>query len=299
MDQISFHGLTNNLSLTNDVVELIVTLDIGPRVLSYRLLDGPNLFKVNEDELATAGESEWVMRGGHRLWIAPESDRTYFPDNHPVVMSELGDNHVLLESAPEVQNGVAKSLDIKLLSGSTEVEIKHRVTAIEDLNNPIAVWALTVLASGGTAIVPQPAFVPHPNDTQEKTLSANALLPNRQITLWPYTSLGDPRFDFSGEHLSITQTPGTKSFKIGFLFREGTVGYLLEDCLFTKTIEYLPDHDYPDNGSNLEIYTDASILELESLSPLFLLKKGESIVHKERWRLSRVDHQGATSNLPL
>ena len=37
---------------------------------------------VRDSEAGGAGESQWVQRGGWRLWIAPErSETTYVPDN--------------------------------------------------------------------------------------------------------------------------------------------------------------------------------------------------------------------------
>ena len=86
-----FHGWKNNLRLTNGEVELIVTLDVGPRVIRYGYVDGPNVFKEYEDQLGKSGEVEWQIRGGHRLWVAPEDlTRTYAPDNQPVQSPTTG-----------------------------------------------------------------------------------------------------------------------------------------------------------------------------------------------------------------
>ena len=63
----------------------IITLDVGPRVISYRTTDGENVFKTFDTQLGGTGEAEWQSRGGHRFWLAPEDPvLSYLPDNEPV-----------------------------------------------------------------------------------------------------------------------------------------------------------------------------------------------------------------------
>jgi hypothetical protein len=85
IEKTEFGGWTNCLRLANDHAELVITLDVGPRVISYHHLPGgKNVLKTNSEELGKSGEDVFMMRGGHRLWLAPEDERTYFPDNSPV-----------------------------------------------------------------------------------------------------------------------------------------------------------------------------------------------------------------------
>ncbi|MEO6054442.1 MAG: hypothetical protein ABIP97_10545, partial [Chthoniobacterales bacterium] len=79
-----YGGWPRNLRLANDAVELITSLEVGPRVLSYRTTEGKNVFKNFPEELGQSNEEHFVMRGGHRLWIAPEDEpSTYHKDNQP------------------------------------------------------------------------------------------------------------------------------------------------------------------------------------------------------------------------
>jgi len=70
IQKISHGGWTNNAVLSNNHVELIVTLDVGPRVISFRTPRGHNVFKTYPPQMGGSGESEWLIRGGHRLWKA-------------------------------------------------------------------------------------------------------------------------------------------------------------------------------------------------------------------------------------
>src|ERR1700758_2810150 len=77
IEKTAFGGWANCLRLANDHAELIITLDVGPRIISYQHLPGgKNVLKTNADELGKSGEEAFVMRGGHRLWLAPESERS-------------------------------------------------------------------------------------------------------------------------------------------------------------------------------------------------------------------------------
>ena len=64
---IAHAGWNRNLCLANDHAEVIVTLDVGPRILSYKRSAGENVFKNYDDQLGSSGESDWKIRGGHRL----------------------------------------------------------------------------------------------------------------------------------------------------------------------------------------------------------------------------------------
>jgi hypothetical protein len=44
---------------------------------------------------------------------------------------------------------------------------------------------------------------------------------------------------------------------------------------------------YPDFGCTFETFTNADILELETLGPLTTLAPGESVSHTERWTAHR------------
>ena len=45
--------------------------------------------------------------------------------------------------------------------------------------------------------------------------------------------------------------------------------------------------DYPDMGCSFEIFTNAAMLELETLGPMTVLEPGAAVEHVERWSLHR------------
>ena len=281
---VPFQGWASNLLVANGCVTLIITLDVGPRILSYTTADGLNPFWIASDQAGRTDESIWQIRGGHRLWIAPE-DRivSYFPDNAPVAWEQTGPLQVRLTPPPETTTGFQKQLEVELDPTGTRVTLIHRVTRLARSATDCAIWALTVMAPGGTAIMPQPALGEHPRD----------LLPNRRQVLWPYTNLADPRWRFGAKFLRLRQDASLGPTKLGLADSQGWCAYLYEGGCFVKTYGWNPAAVYPDGGCNFETFTNAKMLELESLGPLTRLRYGESIEHRENWELHPAPAAGA------
>ena len=195
IQKLSYEGWQQNVALSNNHVELIITLDVGPRIISFRTPRGHNVFKNYAEQIGGSGESEWMIRGGHRLWIAPEADVSYALDNSPV-SHEMLPNGIRMENAPVAPWGLRKVLTVTLADDSSEVTVHHRVVNESAKPVEIASWGLSVMAPGGLEIIPTPALGEHPRD----------LLPNRLIVPWPYTDMTDSRWRFGSEFITLRQT---------------------------------------------------------------------------------------------
>jgi hypothetical protein len=276
MEIIEYGGWKRNVRMANPKIELVATLDCGPRIIHLAVPGGPNVFKQYADQMGKAGEAAWQIRGGHRLWFAPEDPvATYFPDNGPVQVEELP-RGIRLRPAPETANGIQKEIDITLDKKRPRVRLRHRLINIGQNPVKLAPWALTVMAPGGTMILGLPPRGSHPKD----------LLPNQTITLWPYTDLGDARLKCGTRAILLRQdTAATKPEKFGILTPEGWAAYAVAGCLFVKRFPCKPRKAYPDMGCNAEFFTNADMLEVESLGPLVNLKPGRKVEHVEDWSL--------------
>src|SRR5580698_11119229 len=114
MQRIDYGGWPNCYRLANDVMKLIVTTDVGPRIVHCGFIGADNEFKEYPDELGKTGGEDWRIYGGHRLWHAPEDKaRTYFPDNSPVKL-EHRDGAVHLLQAVETTTGLQKEVEVRL-----------------------------------------------------------------------------------------------------------------------------------------------------------------------------------------
>jgi hypothetical protein len=287
---IPYAGWARNLRIANDDVELVVTLDVGPRVMRYAARGGRNLFGESADQLGKSGEAHWMPRGGHRLWTAPEDKtRTYAPDNRPVehqvLTARAGESgvQVRLVQSPDLAYGVQKEIEIALAESGSDVTLVHRIGNVGDRPIEVSPWALTVMPPGGTAIVPLPAKRPHPGSLPG-SVDAD-YWPNQSIALWSYLDLKDPRLMLGTRFITARQDPrATTLLKFGLSHAAGWLGYWRDGDLFVKSIDYQPGQTYPDRGCNFELYTDANILEVETLGPLVTLAPGARTEHVERWR---------------
>jgi hypothetical protein len=274
IEPVEFGGWKQCLKLANEHAELVVTLDVGPRIIAYHAPHGANVLKTNPEELGGSWEPGFVARGGHRFWLAPEDERTYAPDNGPVQHEFQGANGVRLSNAAQAPWFIRKELTISLAE-SGAVRLEHRATNEGPQPASLATWGVTVLQPGGIEIIPQPPLGEHPRD----------LLPNRAMVLWPYTDMLDERWRWGRKFITLRQTAHSSPAKLGLAHRAGWVGYLMKNALFLKTFTYEKGATYPDFGCNFETFTNASMLEIEALSPLRTLAPGESVGHTETWHL--------------
>jgi hypothetical protein len=285
---VPFKGWKNNLQIVNGAAELIITLDVGPRIISYSLNGGPNMFKEFEDQIGKSGESTWMIRGGHRLWHAPEdAKRTYALDNSPIKYQQLGAGSVRLIQPIESITGIQKEIDITLDSATSHVVLVHRLRNTTKTAVELAPWALSVLAPGGTAIIPLPEKIAHPGSLApgEKP-DLRGFVPNQSLILWPFTDLGDARFRWGTRYITLRQDASAKKpTKLGVSLKTGWVAYIREGYLFVKGIAYTEGRHYPDDGSNFETFTNSEMLEVESLGPLDRIAPGTAVEHREQWWL--------------
>ena len=256
-------------------LELDYLVIAGPRIVGLRYKGSGNLLaSVPEISIPTQyGDYHYV--GGHRLWYAPEAmPRSYVPDNDGVTISEFPDG-VLLQGKQEIGSGIRKSIEIHLLPDHSQVSLKHTLVNEGLWDVELAPWAITMFRLGGVAILP----------FQSEAVDMNDLLPNRRISLWPYSKINDPRLRFDDDFLFVSAKPDLPLFKIGTFNPRGWIAYWNQGVLFRKMFNVQTDETHPDNGCNAEIYCDEHFIELESLAPLAKLAAGSSVSHTENWEL--------------
>lgn len=279
--EASYAGWDKCLFMENGIVQLVITLEVGPRIIRYSLIDGENMFCEKADQVGTTGGDEWKIYGGHRLWSSPEArPRTYPNDNFPVKYTVDGSS-VTVTPDKETLSGTQKEMVITLAEDSSRVTVEHRITNIGAWDVDLAVWALTVCDNGGLEVIPEP----------EKYAQ---LLPNRRITLWPYTDLSDPRAYWGERFITVNNDPAIeKPFKIGTDNHHGWAAIFNKDCLFIKRYPVEPDAAYPDFGVSFETYCCDYMTECETLSPLYHLTPNATAIHVEEWELFKEDRPDA------
>ena len=276
ISECTFSGIPKCLALSDGGIELIVTLSFGPRIISCRLNGGENFFRVF-DHLTGADPDKWNIYGGHRLWIAPEIDeRTKVPDNREVKWYEE-EGKVILETQIEPENRIFKRISIIIEEG--KVKLTHTIVNCDTWAKDLAVWTLSVMAPGTTAVVPQEEFLAPGNGP------GKSLLPVRSVSLWGYTDMSDPRYTWGKKSIQLREAPDTQPTKFGVLNKRNFAAAFNAGGCFVKRFEHIPGGNYIDMGCNWEFYTAPGMLEVETLSPLYRVEPGASVSSSEIWEL--------------
>jgi hypothetical protein len=279
-----FRGWPNTYRLTNGLVELRVVTDVGPRVISFRTLDGNDVFYSRERELGKKDEPDWTFRGGWRLWVSPEvKETTYVLDNSSCT-SEIVDGALIVTGPPQPAAGIQKQIEVRLRPIDPAVRIVSRIKNISDKPLTYAAWSLAVLRPGGRALLPL--------DVGPLT----AFDATRSVIFWSYAEIDDPRYKIGNallqvDHTKVKSPPATQSqrrddeSKIGVDSAQGWASYVQGGTMFVKRFPHESQSSYPDAGSTIEVYSSVEFLELENLGPLTTIAPGEEIVMPEEWWL--------------
>jgi hypothetical protein len=278
VDKVEYKGWKNCYRVGNGEIELIVTGDVGPRIIRFGFVGGQNLFKEYSDQLGKSGEEKFQLRGGDRVWKAPEDPiATWAPDNVQVEI-QLTPTGLIAREPIEPLTKLQKEIEISMMPSRTGVKVSHRITNHSLFPLEFAPWALTMMAQGGTAVSGFPPRGRHP-------ASLEATNP---LVMWAYTNLADPRWKFTKKYLSLRQDPNnTEAQKIGLFNRDTWAAYILNGEVFVKRSKADSSKTYPDFGCSFETFTNNEFLEIETLGPMTKLAPGETVEHVEHWRLFR------------
>ena len=267
--------------LSNGDAEVLVTTSVGPRIIRYGFLDGPNAFQVIPETRGQAGGGEWLPYGGHRLWHAPEvKPRSYHPDNESYGTPILDGGALLIAYPTENTTGIAKEMRVTLASSGSAVQVEHILTNNTIWPVTLSPWALSIVANGGRVVLPQEPFVSHDDE----------LVPARPLILWKFTDMADPRWRWGTKYVSLAQKDGLgHAQKLGVYNVQGWAAHVTEAQAFIIRILPTPGGvaALPDMGSNFETFTKGPFQELETLGPLATLEPGESVSHTEYWFLAK------------
>jgi hypothetical protein len=278
VQKTEYKGWANCYRISNGEVELIVTADVGPRIIRYAFVGGQNLLKEFPDQMGKSGEEKFQLRGGDRVWKAPEDPiATWAPDNVPVEI-QLTPTGLIAREPLEPLTKLQKEIEVSLAPSGTSVRVSHRITNHSLFPLDFAPWALTMMTPGGVAVSGFPPRGRHPSNLEA----------TNPLVMWAYTNLADPRWKFTKKYLTLRQDPNNKEAqKLGMFNSDTWAAYLLNGDVFVKRTKADPSKVYPDFGCSFETFTNDEFLEIETLGPITLLRPGQTVELVEQWGLFR------------
>lgn len=239
VEKVEFNGWPNCYRVSNGEVELIVTGDIGPRVIRFGFIGGQNVFKEFAEQLGKNSEDTFQLHGGDRVWKAPEDPvATWAPDNLPVEIIKTA-NGSIAKAPVEPRTLLQKEIEVRMAISGTNVTVIHRLTNRSLFPLEYSVWSLTMMAPGGVSITGFPPRGRHPANLEA----------TNPLVMWAHTNLADKRWVFTKKYMTLKQDPNnTEAQKIG-LFNPDTWGaYVLNNEVFVKRTQAKRGETYPDFG---------------------------------------------------
>lgn len=275
IQQADFEGFAC-YSLENEYLKIWITNDVGPRIMGLSFLGGNNMLAVLPGAaIPMEGADDYSLRGGHRLWYAPENPKTtYIADDQPLEIMQINNGINLIQNVDN-PTGIQKSWQIVMDENEALLTIVHELTNRGDREFELAPWAITQFRPGGTAVLPLQVD----NDDE------HGLQPNRHLVFWPYTELNSPHLLLSDEGIAVKANISEGALKIGAPNPIGWLAYELDGFLFVKKADYQTSARYLDRGASSQIYSCGDFIELETLGPVVVLAPGESVEHHEIWQL--------------
>ena len=277
LKQVEYKNYKECVKLDNGIVDVVITVSVGPRIIRYGFIGQCNELCDDAPMTLPVLDDEWRLMGGHRLLHSPEEfPRTYEPDNDAVRCEEIQNGLRVIYEQKKIAN-IKKVMEITLFPGEARVQVLHKLINENAWAIRTAPWACTVMAMGGTVIIP---FAPEAGHFKNGATNA------RYATIWSYTELSDKRLRWGKKFVTIEgDAKSKKNLKVGFSNRAGWCGYIRGEHLFTVKAAYIHNAEYPDNGCSCEVFTCDFMSEIETLGPYTMLNPKEETTHIEQWNL--------------
>lgn len=278
--EIDFESFGKCVKISNGIIDVIVTIDFGPRIISFGFSGSENLFYVDADQkykiavenqnLSDEHDHTFYYYGGHRLWLSPErSAKTIYPDNVPVVYSILPDG-VSFVQPKQKTTCIQAGFEIIMGEDAADIMVVHTAKNCSKETKPCGLWPITMLKGNGLVILPQ------------NTDNNNSYRPNRALVYWPGTDICDERIFYGNRFVTVRHDQkDDRPLKIGINNVFGWAAYVRHNYTFMKRYVHSSQAVYPDFGSSCEIGLQKDFIELQSLSPMYRIEPGQGIKHVE------------------
>jgi hypothetical protein len=281
---INYRGWSDALALDNGKAVIVVVPSIG-RVLQFGVKGHEGVFwentklygKLADITLPVWASRDWVNFGGDKAWPSPEADwsartgrKGWRPppgfDGMPY-SGEIKGNAVVLHSFVDPFYGLEVQRRVELHSSQAEMTITTTFKLVQGDAIQVGVWVVTQLRHPVGLFAPRPrsSFFPQGFVVLGQGLPPSLTISNRLLSLSRSTNQAH-KIGLDGERLLWV---GEKH------------SLLIESSRQSGA-------EYPDQGSNAEIYTNPdplAYIELETLSPVVTLKPGHTLKHRNVYTL--------------
>jgi hypothetical protein len=262
IDRIQYRDWPEAYLCTEGQLRLIAVTSLGPRLLSLCFDGGENLLYEDHTHFKVGA---WRLYGGHRFTVAPESAASYAPDNQPCHVRAEG-NSLMIEQ--RLDDGLLRGLEIAPGPSPSGFRLRHVLRNQLDQPWRGALWAITCVPPASRLVVPE-CSGPARFWTGENERYANGSSPQWRV-----------------EAGRVVIIPSGEKGKIGLRAERPQLEVVgCETAFVIQGPDRIPRAPYPDEDCNVEVFTCADYLELETLGPLTTLLPGQELTHEQQWRV--------------
>ena len=264
--------------ITGEGYELIAAVDYGPRIVSIRRGESPNLFYNSYNE-------EYRRFYGHkmRLTIDKANNNVYFDDS-PVQYSLLEDGVRLLQTVLQPVR-LELSMDIIFGAEQNSLMIVHSVKNGTDEPIKLSIYTESPFISKGFVLAPQNII---PEDTR----------PDRILDLWG-SKWTDKRLFIGDRFISLLSDGSDSKLKIGNNNTDGWCGFISGNTAFIKKYIHNRAALYPVPRCSSVLATHRDYLSIQTYSPFYMIEPEESARHVENWSFASTEAIGYNNETQL
>ena len=293
IDNYNNWGWEECLIIENGFIELVIVPEIGGRVMRYAFpgdqqmaIHPKNIGKnFNPDTDKWGPWSGAWGYGGYKNWPAPQSFWNWPPPPHLCwgpytynIEHQSADSIVVyLESEVETQlaKGLQQARRFTVYNNSTIVKLEQYLMNVNASTRDLSIWDITQ------------TIVQHDSDKDMENFSV-------------YFSTSKS-IRYADQKLNITKLDDgihrySDTNKSGKTFMNLDAGWCAnvderDSQSYYKIFEIDPSADHPDQNANFEIYSAGSneYIEIEVLSPLQSLAKGQTMRYDQIWSAAHVN----------
>lgn len=277
--QINLKYYGKCVSINNGTVKVIVSVDVGPKIIFWGYTNGENMLYIPYDILEydepisqKIPPDIFFKRYGHEIMLAYEKNKPVVLSSGTTIYSILKEGVVFSCSNPKL--GLSANLEIIIQDKSNSIMIVHSIENTNEKTQNFSICSSTFVTQDGTLLVPQ-------------NMDDLGNSPNRVLALWKKSNINDSRLYVANEYLRFNNTSTDKSsvLKLGINNRRAWSTYTKDGNTFLKHYLHNKKAKYLNFDSSFIIDSKKELLSLKVLSPIYNVQKNEIAKMAEYWSL--------------
>lgn len=260
--EITTENFGHCVQLSTSDIQVIVTIDYGPRIVSVTTPFSSNMIYFQKDK-------EYNRCHGHKMClIAERANGGFYFDNSPVMYSQLDDGVKFFQT---VSSPMALEVSMDIVPEKNGLMVVHSVLNKSKAAIKFSIQTETPFDNNGFIFFPQSNI--NENDK-----------PSRIMTFWYNSRWNDERLYIGNQYITVSGNSNIAlKFKLGCNNTAGWSGYLNNHNSFIKRYIHNRTSLYPNCQCSTYITANDEHLSIQTSSPFYRVEPNEIARLVENW----------------